>query len=291
MDLYFISKPIDEKMRREIIYSGGIIVFKDILAVKKLQTFVKNLTFQYFGDLDPLTASEKMEETEYLKTVDTLQRTFSNDPTALDYFRDLLFFLGLDKSETFWGRPTFRIQPSHGKYKARQTIGIGPHRDTWYANVFQQTNWWMPIFPLSSENTLAFYPSFWEEKIQNTTKGWDLFSFRQARENATLKKVDVEGLESAYPRVKVIDKNLINDQDKITLIIEPGDIVNFSGAHLHEGVENTSGVTRFSIEVRTVNVDDIKKNIAAPNVDTESSGNSFCDFYNIVTNVPLVSSL
>jgi hypothetical protein len=44
----------------------------------------------------------------------------------------------------------------------------------------------------------------------------------------------------------------------------------FSGAHLHASVPNTSGSTRFSVELRTVTGDDIQARRGAPNVDGEA---------------------
>ena len=49
--------------------------------------------------------------------------------------------------------------------------------------------------------------------------------------------------------------------------IEPGDLLCFSGAHLHAGVPNHTGVARFSIETRTVDADDVAAGRGAPNVD------------------------
>ena len=54
-------------------------------------------------------------------------------------------------------------------------------------------------------------------------------------------------------------------------MIEPGDMLCFSGAHLHASVPNTSGRARFSVETRTVNIDDMHNDRGAPNVDCAAS--------------------
>ncbi len=50
------------------------------------------------------------------------------------------------------------------------------------------------------------------------------------------------------------------------MVIEPGDFLCFSGAHLHARVPNTSDATRYSVELRTVYADDVTANRGAPNL-------------------------
>jgi hypothetical protein len=52
----------------------------------------------------------------------------------------------------------------------------------------------------------------------------------------------------------------------------------FSANQLHSTVPNTSGRTRFSIDFRTVNLDDVLLRREAPNVDSECTGTSLRDF-------------
>ena len=46
-----------------------------------------------------------------------------------------------------------------------------------------------------------------------------------------------------------------------------GTLAAFSAAHLHAGVLNTTRLTRFSVETRTVNLHDLLAKRGAPNVD------------------------
>lgn len=65
---------------------------------------------------------------------------------------------------------------------------------------------------------------------------------------------------------------------QIRVINGPGGIVAFSAAQMHSTVPNTSGRTRFSIDFRTVNIEDVKNKIGAPNIDSECTGTSLRDF-------------
>jgi hypothetical protein len=57
-----------------------------------------------------------------------------------------------------------------------------------------------------------------------------------------------------------------------------GGIIMFASAQLHSTVPNRSGTTRFSIDFRTVNVDDLAAKKGAPNIDSACTGTSLRDF-------------
>ena len=67
-------------------------------------------------------------------------------------------------------------------------------------------------------------------------------------------------------------------QPDIRVITPPGGILMFSGAQLHTTVPNTSGKTRFSIDFRTVNRNDVEPGAGARNVDSECTGTTLGDF-------------
>jgi ectoine hydroxylase-related dioxygenase (phytanoyl-CoA dioxygenase family) len=62
----------------------------------------------------------------------------------------------------------------------------------------------------------------------------------------------------------------VDTASELRIVIEPGDLLCFSGAHLHASVPNTSGATRFSVELRTVTAQDVQGKRGAPNVDGEA---------------------
>ncbi len=57
-----------------------------------------------------------------------------------------------------------------------------------------------------------------------------------------------------------------------------GGAILFSGAQMHSTVPNTSGLTRFSIDFRTVDLADLEGGLGAPKVDTYAMGTSLRDF-------------
>ena len=65
---------------------------------------------------------------------------------------------------------------------------------------------------------------------------------------------------------------------QLRVITEPGGLLIFSAAHLHSTVPNTFGETRFSIDFRTVHLEDLKTNNGAPNLDSACTGTTIHDY-------------
>lgn len=64
----------------------------------------------------------------------------------------------------------------------------------------------------------------------------------------------------------------------LRIVTEPGGLLIFSAAHMHATVPNTSGETRFSIDFRTVHVDDLVSEKGAANIDRDCSGTTIDDY-------------
>jgi hypothetical protein len=60
----------------------------------------------------------------------------------------------------------------------------------------------------------------------------------------------------------------------------------FSGDQLHASIPNTSGVTRYSIDYRTVHVDDVREGLGAPVSDVACTGTALRDFKRLTDGAP-----
>jgi hypothetical protein len=185
-----------------------------------------------------------------------LQRQVRGDAQVRRLLGAALEEVGVDPTRTYWDSIHLRIvPPAQG---ARQVGRIGFHRDTWSSNLLQQTNWWMTIRPLASERTIAFYPSYWSRPIENTSASWNLDEIRERRRNGERDEDIPIVPEPTEP---------VDTESELRIVIEPGDMLCFSGAHLHASVPNTTAETRCSVELRTVHVDDIARDRGAPDLD------------------------
>ena len=46
-------------------------------------------------------------------------------------------------------------------------------QDSWYAGPIAQLNFWLPIFDVDKNSTLAFFPKYWNKAIKNKSKNFD----------------------------------------------------------------------------------------------------------------------
>jgi hypothetical protein len=190
--------------------------------------------------------------------IDELRNRFRDDGELKRLFRASLEHAGVDPARTYWDSPHLRVVPPVDPDAERQIGRIGFHRDTWGSNVLQQTNWWTTVRPLSRDRTIAVYPAYWAKPIENTSAGWDLDEIRALRRSG----VPDEDLPIVPEPTEPVDTS-----SELRIIIEPGDLLCFSGAHLHASVPNVSERTRVSVELRTVNLDDFLRGRGAPNLD------------------------
>ncbi len=65
---------------------------------------------------------------------------------------------------------------------------------------------------------------------------------------------------------------------QIRVIAPPGGVLLFSAAQMHSSVPNNSGKTRFSIDFRTVHLDDVAERRGAPNTDSACTGTTMGDY-------------
>ena len=217
--------------------------------------FTDSLIREVFGVTDPVRAQFEFDRDEYLFRVEALQKRFRKEPRAKDLFLAALGHVGVDLRRTFWDWLYLRVSPNGKQYSGRRTAKLGFHRDTWSSNVYAQTNWWTPIYPISPGRTIAFYGEYWEKPLKNTSADWDLEEIRSGRSSAPLVPEPSESVDTA---------------SELRLVIEPGDLLCFSGAHLHASVPNSTGIARFSVEVRTVDAGDEADARSVPNVDGEA---------------------
>ena len=190
--------------------------------------------------------------------IDEVQREVRTDARIKELFRAALEHVGVDPARSYWDSIYLRLVPPIEAGAERQVGRIGFHRDTWSSNVLQQTNWWATIRPLSADRTIAFYPAYWSRPIANTSADWDLDEIRALRRSGKRDEDIAIVPEPSEP---------VDTSSELRVVVEPGDLLCFSGAHLHATVPNVSDQARVSVELRTVSLDDLAQGRGAPDVD------------------------
>lgn len=248
--------PLDDCSRGARLFRGDLIVFRSVDAVSALVSKAVGMIREVFAPHDPLVAQGALTSVAYADKSEALIRTFERDPGIRNLYRAALEAVGVDASLTYWDRLRLRIQPSGETHMSRRVMNLAPHRDSWGSNVMAQVNWWAPIYPVTAERTMVIYPAHWDRPIANTSADWDFEALRLRSQRG----------DDSYPLLPVATEP-VDRTSAWPVVIEPGDLLCFSGAHLHASVPNTTGITRFSTEVRTANIEDLRAGRGAPNVD------------------------
>jgi hypothetical protein len=270
---------LEDRLRRESVYRGDLLIFKDVELMAELCSFTDELIRESLGVSDPVRAQFELDGEAYVARIGALQKQYRKHPRVKQLYLAALERVGVELRRTCWDWLHLRVLP-HGEGKAgRRTARLGIHRDTWSSNVYAQTNWWAPIYPITSGRTIVFYPGYWSRPVENTSGDWDLEEIRtQQRGQATPKKPVSVVPEPVGP---------VDPASELRVVVEPGDLLCFSGAHLHAGAPNMTGVARFSVEVRTVDTHDVADGRGAPNVDGSAPHVASDWFRHVVDGTPL----
>ena len=191
-----------------------------------------------FEPFPPPLAQDSLGPEDFLARAAALRRSFLHDGEARAAFRAVIESLGLDPAATFADRLILRLQPSGAAHSGRRVRDLPPHRDTWGSNLMAQINLWGPVFPLDSGATMVIWPALFDRAAPNTSAEWDLDRLREA--------------PGRYPLLPVLRGPLPGEAGagagaagieaaEVPVLIRPGDLLCFSGAHLHASRPNRTG--------------------------------------------------
>ena len=269
--IYFDSR-VDDTTRRRQLYDGQIFVFSPNTSSLALCALAREMIEEAFGPLDPLKAQYSLPVEKYVEILAQLKPKFIHHPKSKEFIQEILKDFGCDLSKTYFDVPRLRSATSDNYLTSGIAYAFHPHRDTWYSAPFSQLNWWIPVYDICSENSLAFHPKYWTQPLRNGSNRYNYYQWnKDSRKNAanyihedTRDQPRPEEPVELYPQTRLVCKT--------------GGIIMFSGAQLHSTVPNTAGRARFSIDFRTVHLDDIIAKRGAPNIDSTCTGTTLGDF-------------
>lgn len=269
--IYFDSKKTDQQ-RRELLYNGQLFVYSPCKSATEMCQFTQNMVREYFGSLDPRTAHTEMPVEEYAAILAELKPKFIHHPESKRFIQGILKELGFDLEKTHFDVPRLRTATSDNYLTTGIAYAFHPHRDTWYSAPLCQLNWWMPVFDIESGNSMAFHPKYWNKAVKNGSRTYNYQEWNEKNRFIAAQQVKTD------TRVQPKPEEPMELDPQVRVIANVGGILIFSGAQMHSTVPNDTGMTRFSIDFRTVNVDDLLDRKGAPNVDSECTGTPMKDY-------------
>lgn len=272
MNALYLDSQLGDQRRRQLLYEGQLFSYSNRSSIRALTQFAGEMIQDAFSGRDPLTAQYDMSVEEFVAIFGPLKPKFIHHPESKKLIRNILEDFGCDTRLTYQDVPRLRAVTSDGYL----TSGVGYahhlHRDTWYSAPQQQMNWWLPIFEMASESSMAFHPRYWTEPVKNGSAEFNYYEW-----NSTGRASAAQHIKSDTRKQPKPEQHMELDP-QVRLVHEPGGVILFSAAQMHSTVPNNSGKTRFSIDFRTVHVEDVKTKYGAPNIDNKSTGTSLRDF-------------
>jgi phytanoyl-CoA dioxygenase PhyH len=272
MNTIFVDPTFTDSERRERLYTGQLIVYSPTASSLALVDFAREMLKEAFGSLDPETAQYHMEVGQYAEVLAALKPKFIHHQKSKECIQGILRELRFDPSLTYFDVPRMRSSTSDDYLTSGIAYAFHPHRDCWYSAPFSQINWWMPIFPISENNGMAFHPYYWDVPVRNGSRDYNYAEWNRTSRNVAAQFVKADTRKQPKPEEEL-------DLDpQVRIVQPPGSILLFSAAQMHSSVPNTSGRTRFSIDFRTVNIEDVAHHRGAPNIDSECTGTCMGDY-------------
>lgn len=272
MNIYYVGAKVSDDDCRRKIYDGSILVHAPSASALKLCQLAQELIEEALGSADPQKVHETMSAEQCAGILSILKPKFIHHPAAKDHIRELLAESGCDLEKTYFDVPRMRTAFPGDYLKTGIAYAFHPHRDTWYSAPFCQINWWMPIYPINAENCMAIHPRYWNRPVRNGSSEYNYHKWNSGDRQRAAQHVKTD------TRVQPRPEEPVELEPQLRLICEVGGAFRFSAAQMHSTVPNSSGLTRYSIDFRTVHLDDVRGRIGAPNVDSACTGTTMGDY-------------
>jgi hypothetical protein len=210
-----------------------------------------------------------------------LKSTFTNHGRTKELVQELIVAMGCDPDRTYFDLPRLRVVPSDAYLTSGVSYAYKAHRDTWYAHPRMLVNYWAPVFDCVGDNVMSMWIGYWDRAVRNSSSGFDYD--RWVNEQRFKAASNVVSEDRPHP----LPLEPIDDSTEMRIASNAGDIMLFSTCHLHSTAPNVSGVTRFSYDLRTLDIDDLLAGRGPRNADSAATGTTIGDFLRVSDMAPL----
>jgi hypothetical protein len=281
MTCVFYDPQRSDEAWRQMIYDGGIIILSPPSEMLALVEHTRGMIEDAFAPLDPQRAHERLTVEHCVEILSKLKPSYIHHPRTKELIREVLSSFDCSREKTYQDVPRLRCAFPKNYLTTGIAYAHHPHRDTWYSAPMCQFNWWAPIYEFVAENGMAFHPRYWDRGVKNGSRDFNYY-----RWNAESRKNAAQHI-GHDTRVQPHAEEPLELKPEIRFIVPPGGVIVFSGAQLHSTVPNTTDMVRWSIDFRTVNIDDVAGKRGAPNSDSAATGTSLRDFLRVTDFAPI----
>ena len=262
-----LKSPLSARAFHDRIYAGEMFCFRQLPEMQAIVAASRSHAEACLAPLHPTQAHIDLSREALIDTFGAYRRSYHKNDDIQALWSKFFAAIGFDLNNIARDRTLARVQvpfeqsPDHNSDLV--TAPLAFHRDTWGSNIYAQVNWWAPIYPITAERTMQMFPDLWDRPLKNTSGKFDLVEVvKKQRKSSRRQKTP----DDHIPHLS--EENIQNAPQPV--VIEPGDIIAFSGAHAHGSVPNATDVARLSLETRTVAIDDFRAGRGAPNLDGQA---------------------
>lgn len=259
---------------RQYLYDGNLIVLTRLRAVQDFVDHTRRELEELFKPHDPEHAHEHYDPAEMAKLLGPWKPHFIHSETSQKLVTEIIREAGFPAEQTHFDVPKPRTSFPVGHLTTGVAFAFPWHRDVWYSAPAQQINWWLPVFPVREDNSMAFDLESFGRSVPNTSDGFDYYE-----NNAGRLTTATQVTRERQARPGAIEHK---PNHELAVLPAPGAVLLFSGAQLHTSIPNTSGRARYSVDFRTVDATDLATGRGAPLADVHCTGTAIRDFRNIV---------
>jgi hypothetical protein len=263
---------------RQRLYAGDLIILTRLPRLDELVRYVRAELTDLFAPHDPQRVHEHIGPAEMAKILSAWKPRWIHAERSRELVRAVIAEAGFDPEHTHYDVPKPRTSFPQGHLTSGIAFAFPWHRDVWYSAPAQQINWWLPVFPVRETNAMSFDLASFANEVPNTSGNFDYYE-NNARRFGTAKS---PGKES-QSRPGAIDHHAAVD---VIPLPAPGEVLLFSGAQLHTSIPNTSGLSRYSVDFRTVDTRDLMVGCGAPLADAWCTGTAIRDFVSVKDESP-----
>jgi hypothetical protein len=277
-----IDPTFDDEERRRRLFAGELIVYTSVPEIAAFASFARDLIREVLAPDEPTEVHNARTPDELADILIDFKPRFIHHPESIGHVKKIVEALGCSTDEIYADVPKLRTAFPVGGLNTGIAYAFQAHRDTWYGAPGQQINWWMPLWPVAAENIMEFFPRYFGTEIPNNSEQYNYYEANAWRSHIK----DFSGAKDT--RVHPAPSTPLSDDEVRLCLVPPvGGIMLFSGDQLHASISNVTDATRYSIDFRTVSINDVRSGREAPRVDVRCTGTALRDFRRLADLAPM----
>ncbi len=278
----YLDHEMTDSGRREVLFRGDFALYGARESSTALAGHARAMIVEAFDPHPPEHAQDLLDVPSFIERVGPLKARFTNDDHTKELVSATLFDLGCDLERTYFDVPRLRVVPCGGYLTSGVSYAYKAHRDIWYSSPAAQLNYWIPVSPVVPTRAMVMYPTHFSKAVPNSSAGFDYGEWCRVGRQQAAQQIGEDTRKHPLP-LEPVD---LSDEE-LRIAPTTGGLLMFSACHLHATAPNESAETRFSIDFRTVNRDDLEEGVGGPNVDSEAQGTTLGDFLRASDYAPL----